>query len=58
MPPSSILLFRQGKVRALVVVGSERRLAQHLQVPTITELGMPALDVPGWTGVAVRFGAP
>ena len=56
--PSSIPLVRDGKVRALVVVGSERRLAQIPQVPTITELGMPALDVPGWTGVAVRAGTP
>lgn len=56
--PSSIPLVREGKVRALAIVGSERRLSQLPQVPTITELGMPALDVPGWTGVVVRSGTP
>ncbi|WP_249729043.1 tripartite tricarboxylate transporter substrate binding protein [Acidovorax sp. CCYZU-2555] len=56
--PSSIPLVREGKVRALAVVGSDRRLAQLPQVPTITELGMAELDVPGWTGVAVRAGTP
>lgn len=56
--PSAIPLVREGKVRALAIVGSERRLAQLPQVPTITELGMPALDVPGWTGMVVRAGTP
>jgi len=56
--PSSIPLVRQGKVRALAVVGSERRLAQLPQVPTIAELGLPALNVPGWTGVMVKAGTP
>ncbi|MDM0033551.1 tripartite tricarboxylate transporter substrate binding protein [Variovorax sp. J22P271] len=56
--PSSIPLVREGKVRALAVVGSERRLAQLPQVPTIAELGLPALNVPGWTGVMVKAGTP
>lgn len=56
--PSAIPLVREGKVRALAVVGSEQRLAQLPQVPTIKELGLPTLDVPGWTGVMVRAGTP
>lgn len=56
--PSSIPLVREGKVKALVVVGSSRRLPQVPQVPTITELGMPQLDIPGWTGVVTRRGTP
>ena len=56
--PSSIPLVREGKVKALLVVGSSRRLPQVPQVPTITELGMPDLDIPGWTGVVARRGTP
>lgn len=56
--PSSIPLVREGKARALAVVGSDKRLAQLPQVPTIAELGLPALDVPGWTGMVVKSGTP
>ncbi|MDM0107599.1 tripartite tricarboxylate transporter substrate binding protein [Variovorax sp. J22R24] len=56
--PSSIPLVRENKARALAVVGSERRLPQLPQVPTIGELGLPSLDVPGWTGVVVKAGTP
>jgi tripartite-type tricarboxylate transporter receptor subunit TctC len=56
--PSSIPLVREGKVKAIAVVGSDKRLAQLPQVPTISELGLPALDIPGWTGVVVRSGTP
>ncbi|MDN4592177.1 ABC transporter substrate-binding protein [Xenophilus aerolatus] len=56
--PSSIPLVREGKARALAVVGSERRLAQLPQVPTIGELGLPSLNVPGWTGMVVKSGTP
>lgn len=56
--PSSIPLVRENKVRALAVIGSDRRLPQLPQVPTIGELGFPALNVPGWTGVVVRSGTP
>lgn len=56
--PSSIPLVREGKVKALAVVGSSKRLPQVPQVPTVTELGMPALDIPGWTGVVARSGTP
>ena len=56
--PSSIPLVREGKAKAIVVVGSDRRLAQLPQGPTIKELGLPALDVPGWTGIVVKAGTP
>ena len=56
--PSSIPLVRENKVRALAVVGSEKRLPQLPQVPTIGELGFPSLNVPGWTGVVIKSGTP
>lgn len=56
--PSSIPLVREGKVRALAVVGSEQRLPQLPQVPTVGELGLPGLNVPGWTGALVKAGTP
>ncbi len=48
----------EGKLRALAVVGSEKRLDKLPQVQTLTELGYPALNMPGWTGVVVRAGTP
>lgn len=56
--PSSIPMVREGKAKALAIVGSDKRLAQLPNVPTIKELGLPALDVPGWTGIVVRSGTP
>ncbi|WP_068645462.1 Bug family tripartite tricarboxylate transporter substrate binding protein, partial [Variovorax soli] len=56
--PSSIPLVRENKARALAVVGAEKRLPQLPQVPTIAELGLPALNVPGWTGVVLKAGTP
>lgn len=56
--PSAIPLARENKVRALAIVGSEQRLTQLPQTPTISELGLPALNIPGWTGVVVRSGTP
>ncbi|RZL91940.1 MAG: tripartite tricarboxylate transporter substrate binding protein [Variovorax sp.] len=56
--PSSIPLVRENKARPLAVVGSERRLPQLPQVSTIGELGLPSLNVAGWTGVVVKAGTP
>ncbi|PZQ77497.1 MAG: ABC transporter substrate-binding protein [Variovorax paradoxus] len=56
--PSAIPLVRENKARALAVVGSDKRLAQLPSVPTIAELGLPALNIPGWTGMVVRSGTP
>lgn len=55
---SSLPLVREGKLRALVSVGSEQRLQVLPQVPTLTEAGHADLDIPGWNGVMVRAGTP
>lgn len=55
---NSLPYVREGKLRALAVVGSDRRLAGLPQVPTFTNLGWSALDAPGWTGVVARTGTP
>lgn len=55
---NSMPLVREGKLKALALVGSARRLPQLPQVPTMTELGHPSLDTEGWTGVVVRAGTP
>lgn len=55
---NSMPLVREGKLKAIAVIGSEKRLAQLPKVPTMTELGYPAMDVAGWSGMAVRVGTP
>lgn len=55
---NSLPLVREGKLKALAVVGSEQRLPQLPNVPTVAELGLPALNAPGWTGMVVRSGTP
>lgn len=55
---NSLPYVREGKLRALAVVGSDKRLRQLPQVPTLAELGLGKLNAPGWTGVVVRQGTP
>ncbi len=55
---NSLPLVRDGKLKALVLVGSDKRLAQLPNLPTVSELGLPALNSSGWTGVVVRAGTP
>lgn len=55
---NSLPYVREGRLRALAVVGSTKRLESQPQVPTISELGYPSLDTPGWAGVVVRHGTP
>jgi tripartite-type tricarboxylate transporter receptor subunit TctC len=55
---NSLPHVQEGRLRALALVGSEQRLERLPQVPTMTELGYPALNIPGWTGVMVRAGTP
>lgn len=55
---NSLPHVREGRLRALAVVGSPRRLMGLQEVPTIAELGHPSLDTPGWAGVVVRQGTP
>lgn len=55
---NSLPYVRGGRLRAVAVVGSPTRLESLPQVPTISELGYPLLDAPGWAGVVVRRGTP
>lgn len=55
---SSAPLVRNGKLRAMAVVGWDQRIALLPQVPTLTELGYGDLDLLGWTGVVVKAGTP
>ena len=56
--PSSIPLVREGKLKALALVGSDKGIAQLPGIPSLTELGYPDLNLPGWNGVVVRAGTP
>jgi len=55
---NSLPHVREGKLRALAVVGTDKRLSQLPQVPTMSELGYAKLNAPGWTGVVLRQGTP
>ncbi|MDD0809236.1 tripartite tricarboxylate transporter substrate binding protein [Curvibacter sp. RS43] len=55
---NSLPHVREGKLRALAVVGTDKRLSQLPQVPTMGELGYAKLNTPGWTGVVLRQGTP
>ena len=55
---SSAPMVRDGKLRALAVVGAEQRVALLPQVPTLRELGHGSIDMLGWTGAVVRSGTP
>lgn len=55
---SSAPMVRDGKLRALAVVGVDQRVAMFPQVPTLEELGHGSLNLLGWTGVVVRAGTP
>jgi tripartite-type tricarboxylate transporter receptor subunit TctC len=49
--------LRAGKLKALAA-GSPARLPQVADVPTLTELGYPALSVDMWYGVLAPKGTP
>jgi tripartite-type tricarboxylate transporter receptor subunit TctC len=49
--------LKAGRVRALAVTGG-RRLADHPDVPTMAEAGLPDLDVRLWSGVFAPAGTP
>jgi len=55
---NSLPYVQEGKLRALAVVGSDKRLERLPQVPTVAELGYPGLNAPGWTGVVAKAGTP
>ncbi|WEE79789.1 tripartite tricarboxylate transporter substrate binding protein [Comamonas testosteroni] len=55
---NSLPYVQEGKLRVLAVIGSDKRLERLPQVPTLSELGHPSLNAPGWTGVVVKAGTP
>ena len=55
---NSLPYVQEGKLRALAVVGADKRLERLPQVPTLAELGLPGLNASGWTGVVVKAGTP
>ncbi len=50
-------LIQSGRLKALAVT-SPRRLAQYPDLPTLTESGIPDLEVFAWTGVFAPAGTP
>ncbi len=47
---TSMQMLQDGQARALAVT-SPRRIAELPDVPTLTELGYPGVDLPAWMGV-------
>lgn len=47
---TSMQMLQDGQARALAVT-SPRRIVEMPDVPTLTELGQPAVDLPAWMGV-------
>jgi tripartite-type tricarboxylate transporter receptor subunit TctC len=56
-PAPLAALVREGKVRALVSMGS-KRLAQLPDVPTMAESGLPDLQLITWNGLVAPAGTP
>jgi tripartite-type tricarboxylate transporter receptor subunit TctC len=55
--PSLLQQVRAGKLRALAVPQRERSRAVP-EVPTLAEVGVPGVEVTGWTGVMAPAGTP
>jgi len=56
-PAPLVPLLREGKIRALVVLGGSR-MAQLPDVPTMAESGLPDLRATTWNGLAAPAGLP
>jgi tripartite-type tricarboxylate transporter receptor subunit TctC len=56
-PAALAPLLRDGKIRALVVMGG-RRMEQLPDVPTMAESGLPDLHVTTWNGLVAPAGIP
>ncbi|MDB5599979.1 MAG: extra-cytoplasmic solute receptor [Xanthobacteraceae bacterium] len=55
--PPAVPLVKGGQVRALAVTGSERS-SELPDVPSMTEVGYPEVDVTLWSGLFVATGTP
>lgn len=54
---SSVPYFRDGKLRALAVA-STQRLPQLPDVPTMTEVGLPGVEINSWSGLLAPAKTP
>jgi len=55
--PTALQHIRSGKLRALMVTGSQRN-AQLPDVPSATESGLPKMDIDFWIGFGAPSGTP
>jgi tripartite-type tricarboxylate transporter receptor subunit TctC len=55
--PADLPLVRSGSIKAYAVT-SDMRLAAAPEIPTVAELGLPALSFSGWTGLFAPKGTP
>jgi tripartite-type tricarboxylate transporter receptor subunit TctC len=56
--PVAMPHIQSGRLRALAVVGGDRRKPVLPEVPTAAELGMPWFDAAGWNAFVVPAGTP
>lgn len=56
-PGTQAEFAKAGKVR-LLAVAAPQRLRDFPDVATFTELGYPAVDLPGWSGILMPAGTP
>jgi tripartite-type tricarboxylate transporter receptor subunit TctC len=54
---TSLAEIKSGKLKALATTAS-KRIAELPDVPTVRELGYPALEAEGWNGLFTRAGTP
>lgn len=55
--PSSAPLIESGKIR-LLAIGAKQRLKAFPNVPTYSEVGLPAMNNPTWFGLGAPAGTP
>jgi tripartite-type tricarboxylate transporter receptor subunit TctC len=55
--PNALTFMRSGTIKAYAVL-SDRRLLQAPEIPTIQEMGLPALSFSGWDGLFAPKGTP
>lgn len=55
--PTALPYIRSGKLRALMVTGSERNVTLP-DVPCAKEAGIPAMDIDYWIGIGAPAGTP